>query len=409
MTCETFFRELGRAVERDWAAQHFDERSLPEIAVRHLERAQPSRHVTPLEIARYALFERDRVVGAREADSEFGQPNLIVFAAERFYIEALFWLDGSTTVHQHGFSGAFHVLEGGSVHTRLEFTETQQLNSGFKVGHLTQKTIELLRKGDTRAIVSGRSMIHSLFHLDHPSVSIVIRTVVDPGAEVQYDYASPSIARDPFHKRPFAKLAGRTLQMLREIKTPDFKSLLTRFLRTCEVRDAFECLLTAVAKPDSEWVFDVLAELSDAPYASVLPQMKECLTEHLRVSAILGLRGEVTERESRLTLGLLVNSRDRETLYRLLKDAFPQSEPREKFLSALRTLASAGIGFPENDSSVELVGHLLDGKSDEGVVAELIKEFGPEAAEMRPAILESCAVLRKHPLLTALLPRAETA
>lgn len=403
MTCESFFRELGRAVEHEWSRRNYDERALPDIAVQLLDRHQPSAHVTPLEIADYALFVRDRGTGASEVHSDFGQPNINVFEGERFYIVALFWLDGSTTVHQHGFSGAFHVLAGGSVHTALEFTQRERLSANFKVGQLVQKKIEILKAGDTRPIVGGGSMIHSLFHLDYPSVTIVVRTNTDPGAEVQFDYAYPSVAQNPFGRPPYARLASRTLKMLKLTKAPDFEGRLIRYLRTCDARDAFDYLLHEASNPESEWVLGVLEHLKDTPYGRVLPEMRESLIEHRRLSVISGLRAIVTEREARIILGLLLNSRNLETFFRLLRDSFAGCDPKEKFLGALRSLAAAGIGFPENDSSVDLIGPMLDGKTDEEVVTLMVEQFELNESEMRPAILQSCAILRTHPLLSTVL------
>jgi hypothetical protein len=37
-------------------------------------------------------------------------------------IEALFWVDGTTSIHQHSFSGAFQVLAGKSIHSRYRST-----------------------------------------------------------------------------------------------------------------------------------------------------------------------------------------------------------------------------------------------------------------------------------------------
>lgn len=98
--------------------------------------------------------------------------------------------------------------------------------------------------------------------------------------------------------------------------------------------------------------------------------------------AITGLRGVVTEREPRLAVGLLLNSRDQETFYSLLRQAFPGCEPGEKFIDVWRKLAAAGIGFPENDASIDLVGPLLEGKSDSEVVALMVEQFDLDPAEM---------------------------
>ncbi len=402
-TSATFFEQLGRGIEAAWSKANYDEHALPEIAQRALEANKPSDHVTPSQIIEHTLFHRDRGHGAPEANVDFGQPNISVFVAPRFYIEALFWLDGSTSIHQHSFSGAFHVLAGGSVHTRYELEGERRFNDSFRIGRLVPKEIELLRKGSVRRIVSGPALIHSLFHIDYPSVSIVVRTPNDPDSGVQFDYSYPGIAHDPFRPMTFPKLARRTFEMLRKSKNPQLHELAVRYLRTCEVREAYELLLRESRLPGGTWVFKVLDELGDTPYASALPTMRACLEEEIRLAKITAIRSEVTSAELRFTLGVLINSRDKATLYRLLSESFPGAQPKATFLGCLRQLAAAGIGFPADDSSIDLIDPLLDGATDEQVFAELITQFGDEAKAMRESIFETCAVLRAHPLLTSVL------
>jgi hypothetical protein len=55
-----------------------------------------------------------------------------------------------------------------------------------------------MRTGDVRQILSGDRFIHSLFHLDRPSVTMVVRTKHDSGTDPQYSYFPPGIAYDPF-------------------------------------------------------------------------------------------------------------------------------------------------------------------------------------------------------------------
>jgi hypothetical protein len=44
-----------------------------------------------------------------------------VYAGRRFYVEVVFWAEGTTAIHQHSFSGAFQVLVGSSIHTLYGF------------------------------------------------------------------------------------------------------------------------------------------------------------------------------------------------------------------------------------------------------------------------------------------------
>ena len=402
MKCEALFDRLGTAIREEWALGNFDERRLPAIAERHLLEARLSSAVSGEEIAEYALRSRHRVV--TEADKNFGQPNINLYVDQRFFIEALFWLEGTTAIHEHAFSGAFEVLQGGSVHSRFAFAETERLNDGFRLGRLEQTQIELLTRGDVRQITSGDGFIHSLFHLEHPSVSIVVRTNGDPDAGVQFAYLSPSVKYNPFARTQFQKLAARTLEMLRKSRSPAYEAQLVAYLRACEVREAVEVLANEALFADEAWLTRVVGQLDHTPYAPALPQITASLLDTVRMTQIKVLRSKVTDRELRLTLGILMNCRDRHSLFALLSRAFPQVEPEAKLVESLHSLARVGIGFPEGDSSIDFVAPLLAGLTDEQLVESLKQSYGVEEVEQeRGEILEACRLLRRHPLLVSIL------
>jgi len=133
-------------------------------------------------------------------DSCFGQPSLLLHRGHRFAIEVLFWLDGTNVIHQHLFSGAFHVLQGSSVHSRFEFRAGSRVNSGMWLGDVVLTGVELLRRGDTRPIRAGSAGIHSLFHLDRPSVTLLVRTLNEADRQPQLAFVRPFLAFDPFLK-----------------------------------------------------------------------------------------------------------------------------------------------------------------------------------------------------------------
>src|SRR4030095_10603662 len=110
---------------------------------------------------------------------------------DKFHIDIYYWLDGTTTIHQHGFSGAFQVFLGSSVHSQYSFEHERRITPHFSVGRVCLNSVELLKEGDIRTIIPGRRFIHSLFHLDRPSATITIRTYETPSALPQYDFLKP--------------------------------------------------------------------------------------------------------------------------------------------------------------------------------------------------------------------------
>ena len=91
------------------------------------------------------------------------------------------------------------MLEGSSLHSLFEFEDARSVTSRFRIGNLRWRETHLLETGATIPIVSGPTCIHSLFHLETPSVSVVIRTHSDPDCGPQFTYLPPHLAVDPVH------------------------------------------------------------------------------------------------------------------------------------------------------------------------------------------------------------------
>src|SRR5581483_12174101 len=87
-------------------------------------------------------------------------------------------------------------------------------------------------------------MRHSLFHLDRPSVTVVIRTHRIPGADPQYSYLWPGVAFDPFSKPGLLQRQLQSFDTLARLQHPEFESLLTDALGRA---DPFSFLQLALA------------------------------------------------------------------------------------------------------------------------------------------------------------------
>src|SRR5688572_5374398 len=194
------FQRIGRAVEQRWGAVSYDEEALPEIAAAVLGAELPGGAGAD-DILRWVLTT-DTLPQQLDPASRFGQPPITLYRGPRFYVDALFWMDGTTEIDQHSFTGAFHVLHGSSVHARWAFELEERVTSAFLLGQVRFRDFELLGAGDTRPILSGDRAIHALFHLDRPSVSIVVRTYREPRGGPQYSYFPPSLGEDPFNEDP---------------------------------------------------------------------------------------------------------------------------------------------------------------------------------------------------------------
>src|SRR3954468_6139321 len=160
---DAFFKELGDTVQERWKRENFALAPFPEIARAVLEERPPARHVDLAALMRDFLLNDAQPF---QTDSDFGEPELVAYGHPRFYVQLLFWMDGTTAIHQHEFSGAFHVMHGSSIHAHYEFDNERPVTPYIRVLNLRMKKMEILECGRTVPIASGQQDIHSLFHLD---------------------------------------------------------------------------------------------------------------------------------------------------------------------------------------------------------------------------------------------------
>jgi len=219
---DLFFQDLGNAVLTRWKHENFSLEKFPGIAEEELRKCPPAERVDLQKFLRGFLLDDAQ---PSQTESGFGEPEIIVYENARFYIQLLFWMDGTTAIHQHEFSGAFHVMSGSSIHAQFKFENETAITPHFRVGDLRMSDISLLETGCTVPIVSGRACIHSLFHLDTPSITVVVRTQHDPGTGPQFNYLPPHVAYDPVFSDPLTLRRRQVLDLLEQAEDPAYVDL----------------------------------------------------------------------------------------------------------------------------------------------------------------------------------------
>src|SRR5262245_23314034 len=173
------FNQLGERIEDLWRATNYNEERLPEIAADALKRAALPEKLSAWDVVAWSL-KQNELPPQRDLPAKFGDPPITLYVAPRFHIDVYFWFEGTTAIHQHGFCGAFQVLLGSSIHSWYQFEQREVINTFTEFGEMRLKVCELLEVGDVQEIWAGRQYIHSLFHLDQPSATIVVRTDKTP-------------------------------------------------------------------------------------------------------------------------------------------------------------------------------------------------------------------------------------
>ncbi len=353
------FHELGALVEDRWREQNYDETLFPEIASHALANANLTGQVDPWEIIRW-VHTTPELPRQQDPKAKFGNPPITLFVGSRFYIDAYFWLDGTTAVHQHAFSGAFQVLLGSSVHSHYRFEQEREINPYFLIGKVRLQDVALLAQGDIKEIRPGQHFIHSLFHLERPSVTITVRSNHAAHDAIQYSYLKPYLAYDPFFEEDSLSKKVQTVSLLLSMKHPEADRFISELLDASDFQTTFAVLDAAFAflgNNELEGLFQ-LSKSADRfeamlgrarrrhdRLADLLPPVFE---EKQRQNDITRRRGMIEGRDHRFFLALLLNVPDLTMVLELIKQRFPDADPVDLAVGWIKEMAAIRIfGSPE--------------------------------------------------------------
>src|SRR5712692_435557 len=314
-----FFQTLGSLVTRLWKERNYNEEDFPDVASRGLSEMPPDQHVSFWDVAKWALT-CERLPGQADLSAKFGQPPLTVFGGRDFRIEVLFWVQGIPAIHQHGFSGAFHVMHGSSLQSLWEFEPTEQIATRLALGRVSLKKAELLRKGDSRPIIAGNRLIHSTFHLDRPSLTVVVRTLGEANKQPQYSYLPPTIAYDPFTMVPSVQRRTQLLRMLLiSGKHAEYNEIVRHILGTEDAYSVFQFLLSTFELIEDEDERHSLLLAARGKHPRLVEALQPALLQAERRNKIVQVRERVSNSDLQFFLALLLNINERHAILSLVE------------------------------------------------------------------------------------------
>ncbi|MGH7784862.1 MAG: hypothetical protein ACREO5_13600, partial [Candidatus Binatia bacterium] len=354
--------------------------------------------VSAWEIVEWTLRQSE-LPRQKDPQGRFGEPPITIFVAPRFYIDAYIWLEGTTAIHQHSFCGAFQVLLGSSIHSWYDFDVREKVNAFVEIGDMRLKLCELLEIGDVQEIRAGRQYIHSLFHLDQPSVTIVIRTDRSPLYLPQFSYHKPSLAIDPFYEHETTNRKLQTISALFRSKHKDTERLIQDVLADCDFQTSHTVLglVNDWVKSDQLGQLFGLEDLNDrfekflstvrSRHGAKADEIAKVFKRNAVLAEIVNRRAVVTEPEHRFFLALVLNVEGRENILALIRQRFPDADPIEKVLDWTFDMAQTrvmgmkipnalGIEFDEFDLAV--IENLLKSVDEKDISETLAKEFPAE-------------------------------
>jgi hypothetical protein len=332
--------ELGRTVDQEWRAHHYAPRALADVAAQALARVNLPGCLSTDEILEQP-FKGAPLPQQHDLEAKFGQPPITLFHAPRFHIEALHWVDGSTAIHQHGFSGAFQVLAGSSIETTHAFEVEEAFDGHFAFGRLDVTGTLLHGVGAIRPITSGMGgLIHSLFHLDRPSVTIVVRSHGDVADGPQFSYTRNGIAVDPFFREASRERALQFVDLLGKIEHPRLEEMIGGFVESADLPAAYR-VLERCSNLSDEALLGRLVDRVSHPGAA--GRIAAAFREERRVAFMRSRRSHVRSPDGRFFLGVLINSRDRPSALKLVRERWPDADPASRAAACIRELSAVTL------------------------------------------------------------------
>lgn len=359
--------ELIATLAADLEAPSWTAEELPALAAQVLSDRAPHEQLSASEILAWAAATELPI--QRDPDNGFGQPPITAWDAGRFYIDFLFWFEGTTTIHEHSFRGAFSVVHGSSIHTTHAFELERELEDGFRLGTLEQRSVELLELGSVRAIHPGSELIHSLFHLDQPSVSLVIRS---PGEQVlrpQRDYRWPGIAFDPLKAVPRQHDA---LVALMRVDPDTFHEAVHTYLRTASATDAYRLLeAVAISGAPRSRLEALVAKVAafEGAGSEGRAKVSSALVRLQRQRNITARRADVVDPDHRFLLATLMLLDTRADVLAVIRSRYPTQDPIECLVSGLTVMSARDqLGIDLNERALGVLDGLLRGEEESGLV-----------------------------------------
>jgi hypothetical protein len=355
------FAELGAAIDRQWRREAFHPDAFPGIAA---EAAAP---VTDIDWAGLLIHNYDRL----DLSYRFSDFDLRIFANDRFRVEILHWLGGSTSIHQHAFGGAFKLLAGRSLHVEYDFARRHAVHPDLLTGVLKLRRSEILQPGAVRRIDRGSRFIHANFHMVRPTVTMVIRTHRDTITEPQFDYLPPHIAINPLWNEDRRTRQRRLLEVLaRTGRWELVEQAIEAVWPEPTLAETLDILKLPAVIGDPARLDRLLARAAER-HPTCAAELEAVAREEVRRQKGMLLFRRVAGSDQRFLVALLLNLPDAEVILSHLATEFPRETPAAAAARLLTAMAAAGHLAPISQTEPESLAALIDGRRPRAETPEL--------------------------------------
>ena len=132
---KALIEKIGWELENEWKISHNEKSLFPRLSSSVLEKYRDT--ILSISIDDYytPLFNSETPVG----NSNFGDCSITLWENQAFYIEVIFWHRMWTSIHEHGFSGAFLNLHGERFVAEYKYDEEIRIEEKLRKGILLRE------------------------------------------------------------------------------------------------------------------------------------------------------------------------------------------------------------------------------------------------------------------------------
>ena len=321
-----YFKDIGEKLSARCGAGKLGE-NFPELAAKVLAEVPIPAKIGIEFMADWALG-RERLPEQVNFHSGFGEPALVVYEEPRFYAEVLFWFHSRTSIHGHGFYGAYRVLAGYSIDAQFAYHRDSEPVPGIQLGELEPTALRLITPGDISRILPEEAFIHTVMHMGNPSLTLVIR---NKGGLVQYDYAMNGLGLNAYKDSQTHVRQVEVLSAYHEANPYKFGPRLLEFLKAGSAHRMARILKEMEHQIDEGFLNGEIRALAVKRFGKVGEAIIESLTRSIRSGKIWDRVAETEDPAIQLRTAL--------------SDLFPKKK---------KLLAVVGRTFPDRDPEAVL-------------------------------------------------------
>ncbi|MEJ6602164.1 MAG: hypothetical protein QNL51_06280 [Opitutaceae bacterium] len=319
-----YFKEIGKKLSARCGEGELGE-NFPELAAEVLAAFPVPAEVGIEFMADWALG-RERLPEQVNFHSGFGEPPLVVYEEPRFYAEVLFWFHGRTSIHGHGFYGAYQVLAGYSIEAQFAYHRDHEPVPGIQVGALEPTALRLITPGDITRILPEEAFIHTVMHMGNPSLTLVIR---NKGGLVQFDYSMNGLGVNAYQDSQSHVRQAEVLSAFHAANPDGFETRLLEFLKTGSAHRMARVLKEMEHEIDEEFLVGEIHELAVERFGPLGELIIESLTRTISGNMIWDEVAGMDDPAIQLRTALLDLFPENQDLLAVVARTFPDREPAD--------------------------------------------------------------------------------